>query len=87
MTMNDLIVNPAADIKKISVFPKRENEIRKKKRYPKGDFNWLDYVFKEDETEEVQEVKAVNKEPYREIVLEPLVPEDKTILARRIYGC
>ena len=85
--MNDLIVNPAADIKKISILPKREDEIRKKKSYPKGNFNWLDYVFKEDENEEVSEIKPVKKEPYREIVLEPLIPEDKTILAKRIYGC
>ena len=85
--MNDLVVNPVSDIKKISVLPKREDEIRKKKNYPKGNFNWLDYVFKEDENEEVSEIKPVKKEPYRETVLEPLIPEDKTILARRIYGC
>jgi hypothetical protein len=85
--MNDLVVNPVSDIKKISVLPKREDEIRKKKNYPKGNFNWLDYVFRESEEEKEPEIKIINKEPYREIVLEPLISEDKTILARRIYCC
>lgn len=87
MSMNDLRVNPVSDIKKISVLPKREDEIKKKKSYLKGNFNWLDYVFGENKIESVKEIKSMNKEPYREIVIEPLIPEDKTILARRIYGC
>ena len=87
MSMNDLRVNPVSDIKKISVLPKREDEIKKKKIYLKGNFNWLDYVFEEDESKEISETKLVKKEPYREIVLEPLIPEDKSRFARMIYGC